>query len=203
MATSKKAKRPKDQKPSKDAAEPRSVGKPLKFPDLDKLKEDIEAYFHFCNPHIEMVQTPVLMTTGPSKGTYEVVLRPELTTQRPYTISGLAYFLGTNRTTLLDYENLAVKDSEDIPLGLRTKDPFLLRQYTDTIKRAKARCEAYVEERLLSGGHPVGSIFNLKNNYHNWEDKTVHENPQETENRKEIDELRTAISHRLKSVKRK
>ena len=70
--------------------------------------------------------------------------------ERPYTISGLAYALDTTRRTLLDYEE---------------NDEF-----THTIKKAKAKIEQFVEERLFSGSNTAGVIFNLKNNY-NWVDK--------------------------------
>ena len=70
--------------------------------------------------------------------------------ERPYTISGLAYALDTTRRTLLDYEE---------------NDEF-----THTIKKAKAKIEQFVEERLFAGSNTAGVIFNLKNNY-NWKDK--------------------------------
>ena len=72
-------------------------------------------------------------------------------TKRPYTVSGLAYALDTTRRTLLDYQE---------------KD-----EYSHTIKRAKAKIEAFNEELLFSKDVPtVGVIFNLKNNY-DWKDK--------------------------------
>lgn len=70
--------------------------------------------------------------------------------ERPYTISGLAYALDTTRRTLLDYEE---------------ND-----EYSHTIKKAKAKIEQFVEERLFVGNNTAGVIFNLKNNY-NWKDK--------------------------------
>lgn len=70
--------------------------------------------------------------------------------ERPYTISGLAYALETSRNTLMVYEG---------------KDEF-----SNTIKKAKLKCEKYAEERLFSGGQVAGVIFNLKNNF-GWKDK--------------------------------
>jgi hypothetical protein len=70
--------------------------------------------------------------------------------ERPYTISGLAYALDTTRRTLLDYE-----ENDD---------------FSHTIKKAKAKIEQFVEERLFVGNNTAGVIFNLKNNY-NWKDK--------------------------------
>lgn len=70
---------------------------------------------------------------------------------KPYTISGLACALDTTRRTLLDYQE---------------QDEF-----SHTIKKAKAKIEAYNEELLYSKDVPtVGVIFNLKNNY-DWKDK--------------------------------
>lgn len=72
--------------------------------------------------------------------------------KEPYTVTGLALFLDTTRETLLDYE-------DDRP------------EYSDTVKKAKARCENYVEKYLFTGKNVVGAIFNLKNNYKGWKDK--------------------------------
>jgi hypothetical protein len=38
--------------------------------------------------------------------------------------------------------------------------------YSDTVKRAKLKCENYAEMHLFNGKNGVvGAIFNLKNNY--------------------------------------
>ena len=69
------------------------------------------------------------------------------------TMAGLAYELDLSRQSLLNYAG---------------KDEFL-----DTIKRARAKVEIHLEQRL--GGNAVtGTIFNLKNNF-NWKDKTEQE----------------------------
>lgn len=69
----------------------------------------------------------------------------------PYTISGLALALDTTRCVLLDYEG---------------KDGF-----SNTIKMAKAKCEAFAEKRLYGNGQVAGAIFNLTNNYERWSNK--------------------------------
>jgi len=66
------------------------------------------------------------------------------------TMAGLAYALDLSRQGLLDYAN---------------KDEFF-----DTIKRARAKVEISLEQRL-AGNNVTGSIFNLKNNF-GWKDKT-------------------------------
>lgn len=71
--------------------------------------------------------------------------------KKPF-ITELAYYLDTTRETLSDYKE---------------KD-----EYSDSIKKAKLRCEIELERNLLEGKvNPTGSIFNLKNNY-GWKDKT-------------------------------
>lgn len=98
------------------------IGKPLLFEDKEKLQRDIDAYFKECDEK-----------------------------KVPYTISGLAYALGTTRRTLLDYQE---KDN-----------------YSHTIKKAKSKIEAYNEVMLYNKEVPTtGVIFNLKNNY-GWKDK--------------------------------
>lgn len=65
------------------------------------------------------------------------------------TMSGLAYALGVDRKTLHTYAHT---------------DEFL-----PSLKKAKARVETALEQRLYSG-NVAGVIFNLKNNY-SWADK--------------------------------
>jgi len=72
--------------------------------------------------------------------------------EEPPMITEMCVFLDTTRETLLDYQS---------------KDGF-----SDTIKRAKTRCEAAVEKGILLGKmNATAGIFNLKNNY-GWKDKT-------------------------------
>lgn len=97
-------------------------GRPLKYKSVKEMQKDIDNYFKECDAN-----------------------------GRPYTVSGLAYALGTNRQTLINYEE---------------KEEFV-----DTIKNAKARIEMYNEELLYDRNAPTaGVIFNLKNNY-GWKDK--------------------------------
>ena len=97
-------------------------GRPLKYKSVKSMQEDIDKYFAECDEK-----------------------------QKPYTVSGLAYALGTNRQTLINYEE---------------KD-----QFVDTIKSAKAKIERFNEEMLYNKDvSTTGVIFNLKNNY-GWKDK--------------------------------
>lgn len=70
---------------------------------------------------------------------------------KPYTVTGLALALDLDRKALINYG----KNEE----------------FSNTIKKAKAIVENYLEENLVSGqGNSTGIIFNLKNNY-GWKDK--------------------------------
>jgi len=69
---------------------------------------------------------------------------------KPYTMSGLAYALDIDRTTLINY-------GED-------------KLFSTLIKKAKNRVQAQLEENALTGkGNSTFTIFNLKNNY-GWKD---------------------------------
>jgi len=96
-------------------------GRPLKFNNPEELQLKIDQYFEHCREN-----------------------------ERPFTVSGLAFFLGTNRQTLLNYE--------------------ADERFFDTITLAKSRIEGYAEESLFLLRNPNGAIFNLKNNY-KWRDQ--------------------------------
>lgn len=97
-------------------------GRPLKYQSVEDMQRDIDKYFAECDEK-----------------------------QKPYTVSGLAYALGTNRQTLINYEDK--------------------RDFFDTIKEAKAKIERFNEEMLYNKDvSTTGVIFNLKNNY-GWKDK--------------------------------
>lgn len=71
--------------------------------------------------------------------------------EKPYTMSGLAYSLGIDRVTLINYGK---------------RDLFFTQ-----IKDAKAKVQTQLEENALMGkGNAVFTIFNLKNNY-GWTEK--------------------------------
>lgn len=96
-------------------------GRPRKYTDKEIFEKKIEEYFNDCD----------------KKG-------------KPYTMSGLAYSLGMDRRSLLNYS----KDDKFFP----------------TIKIARDRVETYVEEQLYGNKQTAGVIFSLKNNF-GWKDK--------------------------------
>ena len=95
------------------------VGRPLKFETPEILDEKIQAYFKECDDK-----------------------------EIPYTITGLAMALDTDRITLINYEE---------------KPEFI-----NTIKRAKTKIENAYEMRLIEKGRS-GDIFALKN--FDWTDR--------------------------------
>lgn len=71
----------------------------------------------------------------------------------PYAMAGLAYKLGLSRQSLINYKR---------------KGKFLY-----TIKKARRRIEADVERRMLDKDtFTPGLIFNAKNNFAGWKDKS-------------------------------
>lgn len=90
--------------------------------------------------------------------------------EKPYTMSGLAYALDMDRKSLLNYS----KDEKFFP----------------TIKRARERVEAQLEENALMGkANSTFTIFNLKNNY-GWRDTVEVKNDNEIT---KLDELLKAV----------
>lgn len=101
-------------------------GRPLKFKSVEELQILIDDYFEKCDK-----------------------------LKKPYTISGLALALDTDRITLIRYEE---------------RDEFC-----NTIKRAKQKVENQFEERAICGEYnPTMAIFLMKNNF-KYEDKIQQE----------------------------
>lgn len=116
------------------------VGRPLKFQTPQALQEKIDEYFNYCDARTKKVW---------KEKTQEEIL---ISNPEPYTMSGLAYWIGISRQGLIDYAH---------------RDEFL-----DTIKRARARIEADQEQRLVDKDtFTSGIIFNLKNNF-GWIEKS-------------------------------
>lgn len=105
------------------------AGRPLKFKSPEELQSKIDAYYEWAKEN-----------------------------KKHITITGLAWFLDTNRQTLLRYEE---EDSE----LLKSVDEDVRQAFRDTVKRAKARVEMEYEESLYNKNSAVGAIFTLKNNY--------------------------------------
>lgn len=119
-------------------------GRPPKFKNKKQLEKLIEEYFESCKGHILTDEEGNVMTDKHG--------RPILVDVKPVTITGLALALGFNsRQTLLNYQE---------------KEEFM-----DTITHAKARVEAYTEERLFDKEGAAGARFSLANNFKGWSEK--------------------------------
>lgn len=98
------------------------VGRPKIFKSVEEVEEKINAYFKYCEDK-----------------------------DKPYTMSGLSYYLGIDRKTLLNYS----KEEE----------------FFHTIKKARDRVQMQLEENaLMNISNSTFTIFNLKNNF-DWKDR--------------------------------
>ena len=129
-----------DQKAAETAvmvAEPAKIGRPRTFQDPEKFAVMVDDYFDWCDTQTE--------TSVDARGNERV-------RRKPYTVSGLCLYLGTDRVTLLDYQEM---------------DGF-----SSTIKNAKMKIENNLEENIMAGkSNPIFGIFSLKNNF-GWKDKS-------------------------------
>jgi hypothetical protein len=124
------------------------VGRPRMYKSPEEIQAKIDEYFEYCD------NRQVIKQVEDKDGTIkdQAINIPE-----PYTIAGLAYYLGfTDRRSVTEYGNL-------------------YPEFSDTIKRAKLRIERQRSERLVQGfGSVPGMIFDLKNNF-GWKDEHKHE----------------------------
>jgi hypothetical protein len=115
------------------------VGRPLSFKNVEELEAAIDAYFDYCDNRLKQVHS--------KEGESYAIANPE-----PYTMSGLAYALGVDRKTIINYQR---------------KD-----EYFHTINRARARVEADIDRRMNDKEtFTPGLIFNAKVNF-GWIDQT-------------------------------
>jgi hypothetical protein len=123
------------------------MARPVKYETPEEMQKLIDLYFLACK--FKQTEDPSML---------DGLTQDELTTVSDIddtypTVSGLAYTLNLTRQGLIEYGN---------------KDKFSV-----TVKKAKQRIEASLEQRLFSHA-PAGTIFNLKNNF-GWKDKTEQE----------------------------
>ena len=127
------------------------AGAPRKWKSVKAMQEAIDAYFAKCEGE------PLLYDDGrPVRDKYGV---PFIINAKPPTITGLALSLGfTGRQALLDYQARP--------------------EFTDTVTRAKARCEEYAEARLYDRDGANGAKFSLSCNF-GWREKAAETERQE------------------------
>lgn len=108
-------------------------GRPPLYTSAEELQKIIDEYFDYCDNKTKEIHSDKLGDM--------IVPDPE-----PYTMSGLAYRLGIDRKTLINYGE---------------RDGFF-----HTIKKARARVEADIERRMNGKDtFTPGLIFNAKNNF--------------------------------------
>ncbi len=124
-------------------------GRPPIFKTPQEMQKKIDAYFEKCKGK---PLTRLNNDTGEEEPiTYKGI--PIMVDTEPPTITGLALAIGLNsRQALLNYQN---RDES----------------FNDTVRRAKARVEAYTEGRLFDKDGARGAEFSLRNNFKNWADK--------------------------------
>ena len=141
-----------DQAPSVEEPQANPVGRPLLFKSVDDLDAAIEQYLGDCSPH----KAKRAMVMEKDDGTNYWAMVDYMTNQKPVTVSGAAFALGTNRRTLLDYKERP--------------------EFLPSIEKLLAACEAYAESMLFTNA-ANGAKFNLINNYRGkhqeWADKQV------------------------------
>lgn len=114
------------------------MARPLKYKTVEELQVAIDAYFTECEGK------PLLDEEG--KAVTDKYGELVIVGAHPPTVTGLALALGfTGRQALLNYQGR--------------------KQFMDTITRAKARCEAYAEERLFDRDGARGAQFSLEHNF--------------------------------------
>lgn len=119
------------------------MGRPPKYVTVEQMQAVIDQYFEDCKgePIIGDDGQPILDKYG----------QPFIINAHPPTVTGLALALGfTSRQALLNYQ--------------------AKKAFVDTVLRAKARIEAYAEERLFDRDGQRGAEFSLKYNFR-WADE--------------------------------
>lgn len=120
------------------------TGRPLKYGTVAELEEAIESYFVECDGKP--------FTDDEGKVIHDKNGNPIIHGMRPPTVTGLALHLGLNsRQALLNYQGRPA--------------------FNDTVTRAKARIEEYVESRLFDRDGVNGAKFHLASNFKGWGDK--------------------------------
>ncbi len=114
------------------------AGAKPRFISSEQMQELIDKYFTECEGEVLMDDEGEAVLTKHGD--------PIIVHARPPTVTGLALALGfTSRQTLLNYQG---------------KKAFM-----DTVTRAKARCEAYAEQRLYDRDGSRGAEFSLRHNF--------------------------------------
>lgn len=120
----------------------------LKWNSPEHLKGLVDEYFASCygviyNPKTGM---PFYDDTG----------KPRIGQIKPFTISGLACYIHIDTTSIKEYSNEKID-----ALGYPTDEEYIGPQYSDIIKEARLKIEAFAEERLYDRDGFAGGRFVL------------------------------------------
>ena len=129
------------------------VGRPLKYKTAEEMQKGIDEYFEMCQPMPMMDASGKPFIDNKGNQMYEL---------NPPTLSGLALHLGfVNRASMYDYEQMG--------------------EFSDTVKKARTRCEQWIEKNGIEGKTPPAmAIFALKN--YGWTDKPEKQETDDTAN---------------------
>lgn len=124
----------------------RPVGRPKKFNNVSEMEVLIQQYFHKCATRLKPAMNKQGYPMVSEEGTVIEVISPA-----PIHVTGLCEYLEISNETLNQYQ----------------EDP----EFSESIARAKKRCESYAVDQLFEGKSGNKADFVLKNNF-KWEDRT-------------------------------
>lgn len=122
-------------------------GRPPKYKTKEEMQNRIDEYFKNCYRPVRIFNKDKCKYETVKDDNGNIVEEQ----YRPFTVTGLADALDMTRETLLRY-------GED-------------EEFSDTVTRAKRKCELYAEERLFDKDGNKGAMFSLANNFKDWKNK--------------------------------
>lgn len=188
----------KSPKPSKKSELQKAVVLPAyirtkhpKLDDPDDIERRIEEYFLWCEEHYELCAVPFFIG---KKIQPQYKPRASLKKEQPPTLSGLAEFLDTERTTIWRISHANTVPESEMPKWLARMDKEQRDAICNAIKKATERVQHWWERKLNTPGAAAGVIFNLVNNFKNWQDVKVFMSSQEAQLRAEVETLRAQVA---------
>lgn len=138
------------------------------------LKSLVDEYFASCMGVIYNPRTGMPF--------YDEYGKPRLGLVKPYTVSGLACYIHIDTTSIKEYSDKSIDE-----LGFPTNEDYVGPQYSDIIREARKKIEAFAEERLYDRDGFNGGKFVL-NCAFGWQDRRE---AAELENMKKMRKLKT------------
>lgn len=138
------------------------------------LKSLVDEYFASCMGVIYNPKTGMPF--------YDEYGKPRMGLVKPYTVSGLACYIHIDTTSIKEYSDKSIDE-----LGFPTDEDYVGPQYSDIIREARKKIEAFAEERLYDRDGFNGGKFVL-NCAFGWQDRRE---AAELENMKKMRKLKT------------